>query len=65
MEMKKFTGAKEKIIQICADYFNNAVIENGFENFSYFIRKFKEYKGVTPKEYRKHQAGSGESKQEL
>ncbi len=24
----------------------------GFDNFSYFIRKFKEYKSVTPKEYR-------------
>jgi len=23
----------------------------GFDNFSYFIRKFKEYKGVTPKKY--------------
>ncbi len=37
----------KKIIEIC--------YENGFENFSYFIRKFKEYKGVTPKEYRKLQ----------
>lgn len=33
MENKKFVGAKEKIIQVCADYFNNAIIENGFENF--------------------------------
>lgn len=24
----------------------------GFDNFSYFIRKFREHKGVTPKEYR-------------
>lgn len=24
----------------------------GFDNFSYFIRKFREYKGVTPKKYR-------------
>lgn len=24
----------------------------GFDNFSYFIRKFREYKGVTPKTYR-------------
>ena len=24
----------------------------GFDNFSYFIRKFREYKGVTPKQYR-------------
>ncbi len=24
----------------------------GFDNFSYFIRKFREYKGVTPREYR-------------
>lgn len=24
----------------------------GFDNFSYFIRKFQEYKGVTPKKYR-------------
>lgn len=27
--------------------------EVGFENFSYFIRKFKEIRGYTPKEYRK------------
>lgn len=33
-----------KIMEVC--------YENGFENFSYFIRKFKEYKGMTPKEYR-------------
>lgn len=33
-----------KIIEIC--------FENGFENFSYFIRKFKQYKGMTPKEYK-------------
>lgn len=26
----------------------------GFDNFSYFIRKFREYKGVTPKKYRKN-----------
>ncbi len=39
--------SNKKIIEIC--------YENGFENFSYFIRKFKEYKGVTPKEYRKLQ----------
>ena len=24
----------------------------GFDNFSYFIRKFREYKGVSPKKYR-------------
>lgn len=24
----------------------------GFDNFSYFIRKFREYKGITPKKYR-------------
>ena len=24
----------------------------GFDNFSYFIRKFREYKGVTPRKYR-------------
>ena len=24
----------------------------GFDNFSYFIRKFREYKSITPKEYR-------------
>lgn len=33
-----------KIVEIC--------YENGFENVSYFIRKFKEHKGMTPKEYR-------------
>ncbi len=33
-----------KIMEIC--------YENGFENISYFIKKFKEHKGMTPKEYR-------------
>jgi len=33
-----------RIVEIC--------YENGFENVSYFIRKFKEAKGMTPKEYR-------------
>lgn len=33
-----------KIMEIC--------YENGFENISYFIKKFKECKGMTPKEYR-------------
>lgn len=33
-----------RIVEIC--------YENGFENVSYFIRKFKEGKGMTPKEYR-------------
>lgn len=33
-----------KIMEIC--------YENGFENISYFIKKFKERKGMTPKEYR-------------
>lgn len=27
--------------------------EVGFENFSYFIRKFKEFKGCTPTKFRK------------
>ena len=31
--MERLTNAKEKIIKICADYFNNAVVENGFEDF--------------------------------
>ncbi|MCD7736226.1 MAG: AraC family transcriptional regulator [Lachnospiraceae bacterium] len=36
--------------------------ETGFENFSYFIRKFREFKGSTPKEYRKERAPvAGES----
>lgn len=30
--------------------------EVGFENFSYFIRKFKEIRGYTPKEYRRKMA---------
>ena len=30
----------------------------GFDNFSYFIRKFREYKRVSPKEYRKQLCGS-------
>lgn len=28
-------------------------LQVGFNNFSYFIRKFREYKGMTPKNYRK------------
>ncbi|MCD7820299.1 MAG: AraC family transcriptional regulator [Lachnospiraceae bacterium] len=36
--------------------------ETGFENFSYFIRKFREFKNCTPKEYRKEMSPvSGES----
>ena len=35
----------EKIITIAAD--------SGFDNIGYFIRKFREIKGVTPSEYRK------------
>lgn len=31
----------------------------GFDNFSYFIRKFREYKRVSPKEYRKQLRGNG------
>lgn len=31
---------------------SQAALEAGFDNFSYFIKKFKEYKGVTPKQYR-------------
>lgn len=31
-------------------------LEVGFDNFSYFIRKFKEIRGYTPKEYRKKMA---------
>lgn len=36
-----------RIVEIC--------YENGFENVSYFIKKFKEAKGMTPKEYRKRE----------
>ncbi|MCD8023149.1 MAG: AraC family transcriptional regulator [Lachnospiraceae bacterium] len=31
----------------------NVAFETGFDNFSYFIRKFREIKNCTPKEYRK------------
>lgn len=34
------------------DSISNIAAAVGFENFSYFIRKFREYKHVTPKEYR-------------
>lgn len=54
---KQLTKSDAKIMEIC--------YENGFENFSYFIRKFKEYKGVTPKEYRRLQGGEGEAAEEL
>ncbi len=33
----------------------------GFDNFSYFIRKFREYKGVTPGQYRNASYGPGET----
>ncbi|MCD7956756.1 MAG: AraC family transcriptional regulator [Lachnospiraceae bacterium] len=40
--------------------------ETGFENFSYFIRKFKEIRGCTPKEYRKERAPiAGEASQAI
>jgi hypothetical protein len=29
----KLENAKEKIIQVCADYFNDCIKENGFEDF--------------------------------
>ncbi|SHJ62195.1 AraC-type DNA-binding protein [Clostridium cavendishii DSM 21758] len=35
----------KRILDIC--------FEVGFDNFSYFIKKFKEYKGVTPNKYKK------------
>ncbi|MBE5961044.1 MAG: helix-turn-helix domain-containing protein [Lachnospiraceae bacterium] len=38
------SGTDQKIMDIC--------LECGFEHFSYFIKKFKEYKEVTPHEYR-------------
>ena len=31
---------------------SDVALSVGFDNFSYFIRKFREYKGVTPKKYR-------------
>lgn len=31
---------------------SQAAEQVGFDNFSYFIKKFKEYKGVTPKQYK-------------
>ncbi|MCC8105625.1 MAG: AraC family transcriptional regulator [Clostridiales bacterium] len=44
----------------------DVAFETGFENFSYFIRKFKEIKGCTPKEYRKEKAPvAGEDSQAI
>ena len=31
---------------------SDIAINCGFDNISYFIRKFKEYQGITPKKYR-------------
>ena len=31
--MERLVNAKEQIIKVCSDYFNNAVVENEFENF--------------------------------
>lgn len=36
-------------------------LDCGFDNISYFIRKFKDIKGCTPKEYRKRAANDAES----
>ena len=33
-------------------YVSDIAINCGFDNISYFIRKFKEYQGITPKKYR-------------
>jgi AraC-like DNA-binding protein len=33
-------------------YIKNVSYETGFENSNYFIRVFKHYEGVTPKQYR-------------
>ena len=41
-------GSNKKILEVC--------LETGFENFSYFIKKFKEYKKYTPSEFRKTMA---------
>ncbi len=41
---EQLLSSDAKIMEICQ--------ENGFENISYFIKKFKESKGITPKEYR-------------
>ncbi|SHH60424.1 AraC family transcriptional regulator [Clostridium grantii] len=43
--IKFFENEDKKIIDICYDV--------GFENFSYFIKKFKEYKKYTPAKFRK------------
>ncbi len=37
-------GSDKKIMEVC--------LECGFEHFSYFIKKFKQYKEMTPHEYR-------------
>lgn len=31
---------------------SDIALSAGFDNFSYFIRKFREYKGVAPNKYR-------------
>ena len=33
-------------------HISDIALSVGFDNFSYFVRKFREYKGVTPKKYR-------------
>lgn len=44
--------AKTKLMQ-CDESISNIAMDCGFEYVSYFIQKFKEKHGVTPKEYRK------------
>ena len=39
-----------------------AAMACGFNDYSYFIRVFKRVKGVTPKQYQMHHAGSHEKK---
>nr|WP_296840942.1 helix-turn-helix transcriptional regulator [uncultured Marvinbryantia sp.] len=47
----------QKACQILTDSelpVSQVALSVGFDNFSYFIRKFREYKNVTPTEYRSH-----------
>lgn len=44
-----------KLIKMEDKKISDICFEAGFDNFSYFIKKFKEYKNCTPNEYKKQQ----------
>ncbi len=46
----------KKLLKDQSIYIKNVSFEAGFEDCNYFIRAFKQYEGITPKQYRQMQA---------